>query len=687
MMRHFSAIIFVAALVIFAAEAAEQSEWNNPPVKINILSKQIRLLGEGSLSRLTFLVDKESVILDELHNETYAGENIVVTNYHGRFDIFVGSKNIRPPYRIKIFNQSGEGAFKVRLSGEEREYPLPLVIIGENGSPRIYVWEQLKRYIIDSALAEYGMAYKNEQEAVMGLSHVILYRYFYAQAFPQHHDAHFCDLTHCQLYRGRLKAGFSFNDAWLIDHEKMKNNLFFHSRCGGITFGPGMFGRGGSSLLLLSEGAVRDRLWRHGIDLCRNKDSEWTRTISADELRSILFKNLSASKSEDIAVDYNKEKMWIDLRTGPVHDSFPPETVRLRINRVKGWSFLKSNNFSITEKIINGEKHFIFQGTGLGHGVGLCQHGALRLSQLGYDRYEIIEHYFPNIILKDGGNAFSYPPYLSYCIFNLSTGNILAVNHGQNFLRRKMPPGSIYKLIIALYLAKAREDIFNNYTYSCTGKNQRDATMPERCWKAGGHGTVGIQEAVSNSCNLYFASLYDKISYEKFSKFFKEYCRCLTIQAELPEITDERQWAAMLAGLDFRMSLSMNDYIQIVRFLNVDAQQREDSICPAVPAQARITIFKALTEIFTKGTASGPVKPYGSPNNYIQLKGLTIKEGVLPHELWGKTSTVVDGTNRPLSYGLFIGGSGDTGIIALLRKGNGNLAARWVRLVLAQELR
>ena len=51
-------------------------------------------------------------------------------------------------------------------------------------------------------------------------------------------------------------------------------------------------------------------------------------------------------------------------------------------------------------------------------------------------------------------------------------------------------------------------------------------------------------------------------------------------------------------------------------------------------------------------------------------------------ELWGKTATVIDGTNVPKSYGLFIGGCGDKGIVALVRKGNGNLAGRWARRLL-----
>ena len=36
-------------------------------------------------------------------------------------------------------------------------------------------------------------------------------------------------------------------------------------------------------------------------------------------------------------------------------------------------------------------------GGGNGHGVGLCQHGAIRMAELGYSGEEIIKHYYPGV--------------------------------------------------------------------------------------------------------------------------------------------------------------------------------------------------------------------------------------------------------------------------------------------------
>ncbi|NNJ53748.1 MAG: hypothetical protein HKP17_11310, partial [Ignavibacteriaceae bacterium] len=40
------------------------------------------------------------------------------------------------------------------------------------------------------------------------------------------------------------------------------------------------------------------------------------------------------------------------------------------------------------------------EGNGFGHGVGLCQYGAISLSRKGWDFNEILEHYFPGIEIK-----------------------------------------------------------------------------------------------------------------------------------------------------------------------------------------------------------------------------------------------------------------------------------------------
>ena len=44
---------------------------------------------------------------------------------------------------------------------------------------------------------------------------------------------------------------------------------------------------------------------------------------------------------------------------------------------------------------------FLFEGIGVGHGVGLSQKGAQAMAQMGYDYEEILKHYYTGITIED----------------------------------------------------------------------------------------------------------------------------------------------------------------------------------------------------------------------------------------------------------------------------------------------
>jgi SpoIID/LytB domain protein len=505
----------------------------------------------------------------------------------------------------------------------------------------------------------------------------------------RHGNADFCDLTHCQVYRGRMNSSISFHDDWVIDQKKLRHDLFFHSRCGGKTFDSGVF-RGKAIDDEHRNRGVRDWLYREGIQLCSARDSRWEQTIGKKELVQILFAGKENDGDAFRSIQYNRDHMMIEITTSSGITSFPVETFRLKINKVKGWNFIRSNNFTVSDNISDNEKQYIFRGEGLGHGVGLCQHGSMALSRLGYNRYEILEHYFPDLQLQCAGNQDSLSPYCSYCLFDVSTGKILKSTQGKNLLSRTVPPGSLFKVIVALYLAAERPDIIDNYTYHCSGRNMNDPNLPDRCWKPKGHGTIRLKEALPNSCNLYFSSLYKKIPEKQFRAFFRNFCSSLDISPSLPETANDRQWAELLAGLDFRVSFTIGDLIKLARYCycgNGEVRDLSDSGIP-VPYQERMKLFQGLRDTFIHGTASKQKKRSGPSCNYLPLEKNDEKKSMWSlTDLWGKTATVLGGTSTPVSYGLFMGGNGATGIIVVLRKGTGNLASRWARKILDQEKR
>ena len=75
-------------------------------------------------------------------------------------------------------------------------------------------------------------------------------------------------------------------------------------------------------------------------------------------------------------------------------------TVRSEI----GGRLIKSNYIT---NITYSNGTFTFSGTGYGHGVGMSQNGAYKMSQVGYDYKNILGFYYPNTQLKTGATSQS----------------------------------------------------------------------------------------------------------------------------------------------------------------------------------------------------------------------------------------------------------------------------------------
>ena len=76
------------------------------------------------------------------------------------------------------------------------------------------------------------------------------------------------------------------------------------------------------------------------------------------------------------------------------------------------------------------------------------------------------------------------------------------------------PPGSTFKLLAA---ALAKEDgvVDKSWTVNCNGVY----TLGDRdfhCWNDAGHGTVNMDKAISQSCNIYFYQLIQKLSFKNW---------------------------------------------------------------------------------------------------------------------------------------------------------------------------
>lgn len=640
------ALILLSPGIPVAAENSGQV-YAGRSVRIMILSKSLRELKEERSQPL--VLDFSAGTCAQTEKGTFSLTGLAVRFIDGRYIVTCGGNELGSG-RTVITGDGSDSLFKITARGETRRYPLPLEIKCTGSDVQFTVTENIMQYAVDSAYAELGVYEEKKTEALFALAHAVLARSLAVKEGTKHGGAHFCDLTCCQSYRGR--SAFTFDDQVTISAE-CGGRIFFGSSGGGVI----MTGRVFSTDPVFNEQPQPDFIYSENFTLSRELYPSWSARISSDELNTILF---AAIKKKTTQINYSvqNEAMTLSTYEGPFR--IAPETFRLIINRVKGWAFIKSNNY----KVRSDNGFFVFSGSGLGHCAGLSIEGAVQLAGKGYSRYEILEHYYPWIKYNLPGEDKSYF-YNRYVTFDMEHGINADSPAMELFLSRRMPIGSVSKLVTVLYLASERKDLLYNHRFRCGAvKSGRD--LPEKCWEPGGHGSMDLRSAIYNSCNLYFASLYSVIDMNKYLAWVKIFTQETGTNIDIPSPGSEREFALLLAGLDFRATVSVRGLVKLAMLVSPCDQSdgRIAAFRKKIGADELGVIRNALCSTMILGTGS-----HCGENGNARL------EEYKRISAWGKTGTVISGTNSHCGYGIFIGGYGRFGIVSVLRKGTGSMAA------------
>lgn len=205
-----------------------------------------------------------------------------------------------------------------------------------------------------------------------------------------------CDTTHCQRYEpGRLatsrfsaaaQAAVVRTAGRVITYGRQIAETFFHSDCGGQTADP------------FAVWGVRTIPYLQIVDdhLPADTHRAWRHTATTDELRNAL--NVDARTAvgarldsiDIVSRDESGRAAGLGVR-GARSYSVRGDVLRSVLNRTFGERAIQSTRFTLTR---NGSR-VTFEGTGFGHGVGLCQRGAMARARDGESATDILLTYFP----------------------------------------------------------------------------------------------------------------------------------------------------------------------------------------------------------------------------------------------------------------------------------------------------
>ena len=131
----------------------------------------------------------------------------------------------------------------------------------------------------------------------------------------------------------------------------------------------------------------------------------WLETRTIDELDSQFYKNynhgfLHQTVSDTMQLNFNLQIMKRDskARVTEIKINYADTSVTLngyeirRFFSDKDGKYLPSNLFYMTQ---SNDSTLVLHGGGYGHGVGMCQFGALNMAKRGFQHYHILSKYFP----------------------------------------------------------------------------------------------------------------------------------------------------------------------------------------------------------------------------------------------------------------------------------------------------
>jgi stage II sporulation protein D len=163
---------------------------------------------------------------------------------------------------------------------------------------------------------------------------------------------------------------------------------FFHSKCGGKTLRPDQVW-----------GGVEEGYRSVECTFCQKTGmKDWDYRVKNQKILTMIDKVLQKYYSDQLKTS--------EIRFMP--DSLKNSDIRLydgdRLHVVKksylrnfaGRELIPSNNFILNQL----DDNVVVKGHGYGHGVGLCQLGALELAKRGYSYKQILSYYFPKHRMK-----------------------------------------------------------------------------------------------------------------------------------------------------------------------------------------------------------------------------------------------------------------------------------------------
>ncbi len=216
-------------------------------------------------------------------------------------------------------------------------------------------------------------------------------------------------------YKPLADTAIALTKGMIVEYNDEPARCFFYSTCGGRTEAVQNVWQGQPPLPYLRSVSDIDSLT--GEPFCIfNPNFYWSADFSGSQVNRMVRQNLALANPTYAGKNIHGDVVGVD-----VLNRFPSGRVdSLRISmddgnkyyvrgdrirylfKTSNGALLKSDLFKLS--VLTGYggtiRRLILKGQGNGHGVGMCQWGALGMSKLGYSYSQILSHYYPGTVIK-----------------------------------------------------------------------------------------------------------------------------------------------------------------------------------------------------------------------------------------------------------------------------------------------
>lgn len=276
-----------------------------------------------------------------------------------------------------------------------RSYAGSLNIYSKKNSIKLVNLPPWDKYLAGVVEAESGTHaakeyYKNQ---------AVICRTYALQKWDKHKKDGFnlCDGVHCQAYKGIAtsndlirKSVKKTKKLVILDENNRLIDALFSANCGGQTNSSEMVWTTAIPYLR----SVKDP---YCID---QRQAKWEKTIPTQKFKDFL-KQKGINLPENISVQTFAFKQPKRLKYYTINSQ------QIKLTTIRYGLHLRSTFFEIEPDGNN----LLFHGRGYGHGVGMCQEGAMNMAKKGKNYKEIIKFYYTGVKIKPMSQAVDLPKF------------------------------------------------------------------------------------------------------------------------------------------------------------------------------------------------------------------------------------------------------------------------------------